>query len=126
MSDPTKTASDQGKAVYRAGDLLIDTGRQRVTRAGEALAVTGLSYDFLMVLIREAPNLLANDELLEKVWPKRLVSPETLSQRVKLLRDSLGDDPRHPTYVEGLRGRGYRFIPLVERVAAGNVETITP
>src|ERR1700733_15060231 len=106
MTDPSKTAADQGKITYRVGDLLIDTGRQRVTRSEQTLPVTGLSYDLLLVLVAGAPNLVSNDELLAKVWPKSVVSPETLSQRIKLLRDSLDDDPRKPTYVEGLRGRG--------------------
>jgi Transcriptional regulatory protein, C terminal len=51
---------------------------------------------------------------MEQVWPKAVVSPETLSQRIKLLRDALGDDPRSPRYIEGLRGRGYRLIPSVD------------
>src|SRR5215813_6887907 len=102
MTEPSKTVADQGKITYRVADLLIDTGRQRVTRSDEALAVTGLSYDLLLVLIAGAPNLVSNDELLAKVWPKSIVSPETLSQRIKLLRDALDDDPRRPTYVEGL------------------------
>lgn len=99
----------------RIGDLLIDTGRQRVTREGNAIALPKLSYDLLMALVRAAPNLLSIDALMGEVWPTLIVSPETVSQRVKLLRDALGDDPRNPRYVEGLRGRGYRLVPSVER-----------
>ena len=101
--------------IYRVGDLLIDTGRQRVTRDGNVIALPKLSYDLLIALVRAAPNLLSIDALMEEVWPKLVVSPETVSQRIKLLRDALGDDPRNPRYVEGLRGRGYRLIPTVER-----------
>jgi TolB-like protein/DNA-binding winged helix-turn-helix (wHTH) protein/Tfp pilus assembly protein PilF len=126
MTETSQTPADQGKITYRVADLLIETGRQRVMRAEQALSVTGLSYDLLLVLIIEAPNLVSNDELMAKVWPKTIVSPETLSQRIKLLRDSLGDDPRKPTYVEGLRGRGYRLIPPVERLTVVGTETIAP
>ena len=90
MSGPPKAEADAVKITYRVGDLLVDTGRQRVMRGDQAIAVAGLSYDLLLVLIRESPNLVPNDELMDKVWPKSVVSPETLSQRVKLLRDSLG------------------------------------
>lgn len=99
---------------YRVGDLCIDVGRQRVTRGENEIALPRLSYDLLMALVRAAPNLVSFDALMEQVWPKAVVSPETLSQRVKLLRDALGDDPRAPRYVEGLRGRGYRLVPSVE------------
>ncbi len=113
MNESVRTP--QAGAPYRVGDLLIDTGRQRVTRDGNAIALPKLSYDLLIALVRAAPNLLSIDALMGEVWPKLVVSPETVSQRIKLLRDALGDDPRNPRYVEGLRGRGYRLIPPVER-----------
>ena len=103
-----------GAQRYRIGDLVIDVGRQRVTRGEDVIALPKLSYELLMALVRAAPNLVSLDGLMEQVWPKAVVSPETVSQRVKLLRDALTDDPRAPRYVEGLRGRGYRLIPPVE------------
>jgi TolB-like protein/DNA-binding winged helix-turn-helix (wHTH) protein len=114
VSEVARTASNGGNSQYRVGDLLIDTGPQRVTRDGKVIALPKLSYDLLIALVRAAPNLLSLDALMGEVWPKLIVSPETVSQRIKLLRDALGDDPRNPRYVEGLRGRGYRLIPAVE------------
>jgi TolB-like protein/DNA-binding winged helix-turn-helix (wHTH) protein len=114
VSESARTATNGGNSQYRVGDLLIDTGPQRVTRDGHVIALPKLSYDLLIALVRAAPNLLSLDALMGEVWPKLVVSPETVSQRIKLLRDALGDDPRNPRYVEGLRGRGYRLIPAVE------------
>jgi len=108
----------RGRLTYRVADLLIDTGRQQVSRGAKQIALPKLSYDLLLALVRAAPNLLSIDELMSEVWPRLVVSPETVSQRVKLLRDALGDDPRNPKYIEGLRGRGYRLLAAVEsRVA---------
>jgi TolB-like protein/DNA-binding winged helix-turn-helix (wHTH) protein len=92
---------------------MIDLGRQRVTRGESHVPLPKLSYDLLLALVRAAPNLVSLDALMEQVWVKTVVSPETVSQRVKLLRDALGDDPRSPNYIEGLRGRGYRLVPPV-------------
>jgi TolB-like protein/DNA-binding winged helix-turn-helix (wHTH) protein len=116
------TGQDGGSLQYRVADLLIDAGPQRVTRGGNVIALPKLSYDLLIALVRAAPNLLSIDALMGEVWPKLVVSPETVSQRIKLLRDALGDDPRNPRYVEGLRGRGYRLIPAVEiGIASKNI-----
>ena len=118
MSEPPmiqpRDIDDRAVLRYRAGDLLIDMGRQQVTREGASIALPRLSFILLTALVRAAPNLVTTEALMERVWPKAVVGPETLNQRVKLLRDALGDDPRHPRYVEGLRGRGYRWIPSVE------------
>ena len=128
MSESSRSESGLEKPHYRVGDLLIDTGRQRVTRGDDAIPLPRLSYDLLIALVHAAPNLISNDALMELVWPKLVVSPETLSQRVKLLRDALGDDPRNPRYVEGLRGRGYRLLPSVERdrPSAAGADTAVP
>jgi adenylate cyclase len=101
---------------YSVGDLMIDTGRQLVTRATEPIALPKLSYDLLLALTRAAPNLVPLDALMGLVWSGIIVSPETVSQRVKLLRDALGDDPRVPRYIGGLRGRGYQIIAAVNEI----------
>ena len=101
---------------YRLNDLTIDTGRQIVTRADDTIPLPKLSFDLLLVLMRAAPNLVSLDELMRLVWPGIIVSPETVSQRVKLLRDALDDDPRAPRYIAGLRGRGYQVAAAVEEV----------
>ena len=118
--------SERPSERYRVGDLAIDVGRQRVTRGEDVIALPKLSYELLMALVRAAPNLVSLDTLMEQVWLKAVVSPETVSQRVKLLRDALGDDPRAPRYVEGLRGRGYRLIPSVEYDRPVAREPISP
>jgi adenylate cyclase len=101
---------------YILSDLQIDTGRQLVSRADDPIPLPKLSYDLLLVLVRAAPNLVSLDELMRLVWPGIIVSPETVSQRVKLLRDALDDDPRVPRYIRGLRGRGYQIVAAVKEI----------
>ncbi len=98
---------------FAVGDLVVDLGRQQVSRDGAVIPLPKLTFDLFMALVRAAPNLLTLDVLMAEVWPGVAVSPETVSQRVKLLRDALGDDARAPRYVAGLRGRGYRLLPDV-------------
>ena len=102
--------------IYRLGDLTIDTGRQQVSCGTEPVALPKLSYDLLLALVRAAPNVVSLDELMRLVWAGPIVSPETVSQRVKLLRDALEDDPRVPRYIGGLRGRGYHIVGAVEEI----------
>jgi transcriptional activator of cad operon len=100
-------------AAFIVGDLLVDVGQQRVTRAGSDIALPNLSFRLLLALVRAAPNVLANDSLMTQVWPGLVVSPETVNKRVNLLRDALGDDPREPRYIAGVRSRGYRLMAPV-------------
>jgi TolB-like protein len=73
-----------------------------------------LTYRLLLTLVEAAPNMVSHDQLIDSVWGGRSASPETISQRIKLLRDALSDDPHNPRYVELVRGQGYRLLPRVE------------
>jgi len=112
-------------ACYRIDDLVIDVGRARVTRADAEVALPKLSFNLLLALVEAAPNLVSIDSLMERVWPGVVVSPETVNQRVKLVRDALGDDPKQPRYIAGVRGRGYRLLPQVSRINPSSGLTVT-
>jgi transcriptional activator of cad operon len=107
---------------YRAGDLLIDVGTRTVTREGRELDITGLSFDLLLTLVRDAPNLVSARELMERVWPGVVVSPETVIQRIMLLRQALGDSAENPLYIAAVRGHGYRMAAAVATPAAGPLQ----
>jgi DNA-binding winged helix-turn-helix (wHTH) protein/Tfp pilus assembly protein PilF len=98
---------------YLIDDLNLDVQRGELTSNGEALTIPKLSYDLLVALAYAAPALLSQQELMQKVWPDRVIGDETLKQRVKLLRKTLGDNACDPKYIEAVRGRGYRLIPQV-------------
>src|SRR5580658_395737 len=99
--------------LFRVGDLIVDLGRRRVMRAGVELKLPGLSFDLLVVLVRAAPNVVTVRRLMDIVWPDAVVNPETISQRVKLLRSTLSDDAKNPRYIGGVRNRGYRMLATV-------------
>jgi TolB-like protein/DNA-binding winged helix-turn-helix (wHTH) protein/Tfp pilus assembly protein PilF len=116
QNPPESVADQQHAPVYRIDDLIVDTGRITVARADQELALPRLSFDLLVALIEAAPRVVSPDELMNRVWSGLVVSPETVSQRIKLLRDSLDDDSKAPRYVAGVRGRGYRLLPAVTRL----------
>ena len=98
---------------YRIADLAIDVGRRSVRRGGSEIHLSRLSFDVLCTLLDAAPNVVSNDELTRTAWKGVVVGPESVTQRVKLLRDALGDDATAPRYIAGLRGHGYRIVPEV-------------
>lgn len=99
---------------YRLDDLVIDVPRQRVERDGVALDVGGLSFRLLHVLLEQGQRVVGFDELMDRVWAPAVVNEETVTQRVRLLRQSLGDDGRNPRYLRSVRGLGYQLcVPPV-------------
>ncbi len=108
------TSPISSKGRFRLGDLDLDIDQRRLTRQGRDLKLSKLNFRLLHVLASAAPALVTKDELADLVWIGRIVSPATVAQRVKLLREALQDDAKDPRYIEVVRGQGYRWIPAVE------------
>src|SRR6516165_10735137 len=126
MQPPPTTDNGIAPPRFRIGDLEVDIGKAEVTRGGEKIALPKLSFDLLYALINAAPAIVTNEELLQQVWPGLMVSPESVAQRVKLLRSAIGDDSQQPRYILGVRGRGYRLIPTPERLAGSRSSESPP
>lgn len=108
---------DNSPVGFRVDDLVIDRESRRVMRGSRTLKLGALTYDLLLALVEAAPAMASYDELAEKVWPGRTVTPETIAQRARLLREALSDDAKSPRYFELIRGHGYRLLPNAEPLA---------
>lgn len=96
-------------ARFRLLDLTIDLARQRVERGDVVLDVTGLSFQLLACLVERGDRVVGFDELMAVVWAPAVVNEETVTQRVRLLRQAIGDDARQPRYIRTVRGQGYQL-----------------
>ena len=101
---------------YRLADLVVDAGAKVVTRGRKSLVLSPLTFDLLLALIRHSPQPVRSEELLQTVWPNEFVNEDSVWQRVRLLREALGDVAEEPRYVASVRGWGYKLLPEVERL----------
>lgn len=104
--------------IYHFSDLKLDLGRRELSRESDSIHLTNLNYRVLKALVEAAPDLLSHDELINQAWGhNRIITPENLTQRIKVLRESLGDDADNPVYIEAVRGQGFRLLPEVVAIA---------
>ena len=93
--------------VLRHGDLVVDTARRTVSRAGTPVDLTLKEYGVLLELIRADGAVVSAEDLLTRVWDEN-ADPFTNAVRATMvgLRRKLGD----PQVIETLRGAGYRVV----------------
>lgn len=113
---------EQNSIRLAIGDLILDKGKRQVVRGGKSIDLPKLSYRLVLALAEASPNMLTRDELADRVWLGRIVTPETVTQRVKLVRQALGDDATESRYIGLVRGEGYRMLVPVEPLPAGDVD----
>lgn len=110
MTGATAADSDV-QAVFEFADLTLDTRRRAVFRGAVPIVLPKLSYELLLALVDAAPNVLTHDDVAARVWRRRLVTPETVTQRVLLLRRALGDTADDPRYLRVVRAQGFQLVP---------------
>lgn len=97
----------------RLDDLEVDLTRRRFRRHAHWRPIEGLSFRLLEVLIQNGPGPVSRRELTAAVWGDVVVDPATLTQRVRLLRRTLGG----AGYVAAVKGYGYRLGVPVRPIA---------
>jgi DNA-binding response OmpR family regulator len=95
----------------RVGALEVDWDAHAALLDGRPLELTAAEFALLGLLVRNRRSALTRDRILEATrgldWEAYDRSIDVLVSR---LRQKLGDDPRHPSFIKTVRGHGYRFI----------------
>ena len=91
----------------------LDTGQ--LWLRGEELRLTPKAVDVLKILVSRAGAPVSKGDLFALVWPDVAVTDDALTTCVQELRRVLGDDARHPRFIETRHRRGYQFIAPVSR-----------
>jgi two-component system, OmpR family, response regulator RegX3 len=100
----------------RVGALVLDPAARVVDLNGERLDLSRKEFDLLATLMRNGGRVVKREDLMAEVWDSNWFgSTKTLDVHVGWLRRKLGDSPSDPTYIETVRGVGFRFAaPEVE------------
>ncbi len=103
-------------AVIKCGDIVIDCMRHEVTKAGTRIDLPLKEYELLKLLAMNPGVVMSRELLLEKVWGfDYFGETRTVDVHIRYLRQKIEDDDSNPTYIETVRGIGYRFADKGER-----------
>lgn len=98
------------REIFEAGELKLDTGSRRVWRDNTEITLAQKEFDLLACLVRNRGMALSRDVLLERVWGYDFAGDNrTVDVHIRWLREKIEADPSHPTYIQTVRGIGYRF-----------------
>ena len=101
---------------YRFGEFTLDADQKVLLHKGKPLLLAPKVLDILLTLVQHSGRIVEKEELMRRVWPDTFVEESNLTYSVAQLRKTLGDDARHPRFIETIPKRGYRFIAEAEEV----------
>jgi transcriptional activator of cad operon len=99
----------------RIGVWCLNPASGEISREGETIRLEVRTTRLLTYLAERPGDVVSIDELLKRVWPEVIVTPDSVYQAVASLRRVLGDDPKQPTYIATVPRLGYRLLAAVSR-----------
>jgi DNA-binding winged helix-turn-helix (wHTH) protein len=112
--------------AHRFADFILDPAQRQLRRGGERVELNARYFDALALLVREHGQLVSKDRFLDEVWNGVPVTEEALTQCIRTLRRSLGDNASDPAFIETVPKHGYRFIAPVTAVDGDEAAAATP
>jgi DNA-binding response OmpR family regulator len=100
------------KAIVTSGHLQLRPTDYSVSLRGHPIHLTPHEFQLLYELASR-PNLVLSRERLLELTHQDLSDAfdRSIDAHISRLRAKLGDNPRSPTLIITVRGRGYQFIP---------------
>ena len=106
----------EDKELYEFDKFRLDVSERFLLRNGKRVALADRAFDTLCVLVRRGNQLVSKDELMTEVWADAIVEENNLDKNISALRRILGERNGRQTFIETVRGHGYRFVAEVRRV----------
>ncbi len=92
------------------GDITLDLIHGTVTKDGCPLTMTSKEFELLHMLIGNKGQTLTKQMLFDRIWGADSESePQTLTVHIKWLREKIEPDPKNPSRILTVWGKGYRW-----------------
>ena len=104
-----RNASRQDPCIT-AGPFQYNTSTLRVSKNGEEISLSARENAMMKLFVDNPNHIFSRDELYSLLWGNAIIDDNAIMVYVNRLRNKIEDDPAHPTYIQTVRGLGYRFV----------------
>jgi len=107
---------------YRFAEFVLSSRQRLLWRGGVPIAIIPKYFDLLHFLITHRRDAVSKHAIFTHVWSDVIVSDGALSQAVRILRRTLGDDAREPRFIRTVPRHGYQFVwaEIIEEIDDGS------
>jgi predicted ATPase/DNA-binding winged helix-turn-helix (wHTH) protein len=109
-------------SIYRNlqfGPFELSIGERLLRREGVVLPLGSRALDLLIYLAERRGEVIAKQELIDRVWSDVTVEEGSIRVHVAAIRKLLGDGRSGNRYIANIKGRGYSFVGTVACLAIG-------
>src|SRR5208337_2709420 len=117
-------APPEDMQVGRFGPYEVHLATGELRKHGIRLRLQDQPFQILVLLLARPGELVARDELRQRLWPSGTFVDfdNGLNTALSRLREALGDSAENPRYIETLARRGYRWMVSVDWIASRSTD----
>ncbi len=111
--EPASQAANAGERFLNYGKLSLDLHTHRLVVNGRTVSLPPATFDYLIVLVRHAPNVVDYQTLVTEAQGYQVElreAQELVKWHVHHIRQAIEPDVREPVYLINVRGIGYRLV----------------
>ena len=99
---------EEKKETITCGDLVLDTEKCLLIKAGAPMDLTSVEYKIMELLMKHPGKVFTKQQIYEYAWGEDyFIADNNIMVAISKLRTKLDEDPSK--YIKTLRGLGYRL-----------------
>lgn len=100
----------EGKNIYKTGELIIDDNTKQVTVEEKEVKLTPTEYNILKFLTKNKGIVYSIEQIYENVWEEESYAAENIiAVHIRHIREKIEINPREPKYLKVIWGIGYKI-----------------
>ena len=99
--------------VYETGGLVVNDDLKEVQIDGEAVKLTPIEYNILLLLVKNQGRVFSINQIYENIWNEEAIAADnTVAVHIRHIREKIEINPREPRYLKVVWGLGYKVEKL--------------
>ena len=96
--------------IYSAGALCINDESKSVTVDGEAVKLTPIEYNILLLLLKNKGRVFSTDKIFQSIWNETPIATDnTVAVHIRHIREKIEINPGQPKFLKVVWGVGYKI-----------------
>ncbi|MBQ9550417.1 MAG: response regulator transcription factor [Lachnospiraceae bacterium] len=101
--------AEDGTDVFSVGGLSINDSDKVVTVDGEAVKLTPIEYNILLLLVKNVGKVFSINQIYESIWNEDAIGADnTVAVHIRHIREKIEINPKEPKYLKVVWGVGYK------------------
>ena len=99
--------------IYKFSEFQLDTNQNKLFKKDEPVKLGDKSYKLLALLVKNSPNTVSKQDVMNEVWKDRIVTEGTLYKTISRIRQELEGAG---ILIESVFSEGYRVSGVVKKI----------